>query len=285
MPTYEPDSWNDGNGDQYSNNCYDYAVDKKSGQPVPHKSQPGDGSGRRLTSLDCNNPADDTGVDDAAERDGLKPSDRDSDCDPGCWKVALVISPDDYHWYRQDDDGSWSHKPGHGEATNKDASGNDISDPEAADRDYGWTDYSTFCGYFCVCRDLITVGVPRRREEGKGLLAHALIHSGIEDPNWELTSSEESELNELLSVLPEIPDFELRQEIPAFLVTDVQMAGERGTIWSQPSIVGFTPDEGPRRVYQDETRVFDWLYERAMQQEFGDAVAAAFDQTRPEIGS
>ena len=31
----------------------------------------------------------------------------------GAYAVLLVICPDrDYHWYRQDADGTWSHKPG-----------------------------------------------------------------------------------------------------------------------------------------------------------------------------
>lgn len=38
----------------------------------------------------------------------------------------------DFHWYRLDDNGLWSQKPGHGPATNKDGLGNLISDPRKA---------------------------------------------------------------------------------------------------------------------------------------------------------
>jgi len=54
----------------------------------------------------------------------------------GSYKVALVFSNDDYHWYRQNPDGTWSHKPGITQVTNLDASGNLIYNPKMADRDY-----------------------------------------------------------------------------------------------------------------------------------------------------
>jgi len=41
--------------------------------------------------------------------------------------------PADYHYMRQDSDGTWSHKPGEEEVTNLDYSGDVITDPRAAD--------------------------------------------------------------------------------------------------------------------------------------------------------
>lgn len=80
------------------------------------------------------------------------------------YAVALVYGPIyqkgqiigyDYHWYRQNPDGSWSHKPGHGPVTNLDASGNVIFDPNLANRrteyaDGVVVDYSEFVGYYYV---------------------------------------------------------------------------------------------------------------------------------------
>ena len=67
------------------------------------------------------------------------------------YKVALVIDPShDYHWYRQNPDGSWSHKPGHTEVINTDASGNVIYCPETCNRNYGGVNYSVFCGYYMI---------------------------------------------------------------------------------------------------------------------------------------
>ena len=63
-----------------------------------------------------------------------------------------------YHFYRQDDNGLWSHKDGNLPATNVDAIGNIISDPKYADRNYGpdkrynykSLNYSDFCSYYCI---------------------------------------------------------------------------------------------------------------------------------------
>lgn len=69
-------------------------------------------------------------------------------CSPGTYKVALVMSPgQDYHWYRQDADGFWSHKPGlGGEITRSHASTELISDPSLLEDQY----YSQFIGFFEV---------------------------------------------------------------------------------------------------------------------------------------
>lgn len=65
----------------------------------------------------------------------------------GAYKVALVIAPNlDYHWYRQDSDGLWSHKPGTTPVTRLDNSNNLIIDPQTANRG----PYTEFIGYFEV---------------------------------------------------------------------------------------------------------------------------------------
>lgn len=40
----------------------------------------------------------------------------------------------DYHWYRQNPDGTWSHKPGKTEVRDWDYDGNPILDPEHSNR-------------------------------------------------------------------------------------------------------------------------------------------------------
>ena len=74
-------------------------------------------------------------------------------CNSGCYKVALVIGPKttggyDYHWYRQDADGLWSHKRGSNSPTRTDAADKLIIDPETASRNYSNCNYSTFVGFF-----------------------------------------------------------------------------------------------------------------------------------------
>uniref|UniRef100_A0A6C0HNK3 Uncharacterized protein n=1 Tax=viral metagenome TaxID=1070528 RepID=A0A6C0HNK3_9ZZZZ len=61
-----------------------------------------------------------------------------------------------FHFYRQDNDGKWSHKPGISSVDNKDASNKLIYVPHFANRDYrkeGDDDslyYNEFCGYYCI---------------------------------------------------------------------------------------------------------------------------------------
>jgi RHS repeat-associated protein len=146
-PAYEPDRWNDPRT-QYSTNCYAYAANDPDGHPLGTKPQPGEESGQMFTQLTGDNVAA------AAERDGMTRAPGPVPKD-GYYLVALVIAPGvDYHWYRQDNDGSWSHKPGHTKATNLDNSGNPITNPENADRGI----YSEFYGYFYVPEGGIKTG-------------------------------------------------------------------------------------------------------------------------------
>ena len=53
------------------------------------------------------------------------------------YKGAMVVDRGNtFHFYRQNKDGTWSHKPGVLPVTNKDASGKKIYVPHFADRDY-----------------------------------------------------------------------------------------------------------------------------------------------------
>lgn len=76
-------------------------------------------------------------------------------CDPRFYKGAMVVAPGrDYHYYRFNDDGFWSHKPGYKPSTRYDSDHNLVLDPKLAGRDYGGTlNYKDFCGYYCVPRD------------------------------------------------------------------------------------------------------------------------------------
>jgi hypothetical protein len=156
LPQYDPARWNDGNGIQYHNNCYNYACDTVTGT----YAWPGRGSGHPFSVPSC------AGVSAGAQGDGLVATTAGESCGcGGCWfKVALVFwsgpySEDDggylwdFHFYRQDSDGTWSHKPGGNPATNLDQSGNPITDPQTADRGK----YTEFCGFFCVRKDSITI--------------------------------------------------------------------------------------------------------------------------------
>jgi hypothetical protein len=140
-------------------NCYDYAFNnydltqKNTSQPgeLPNAIKDNLGSNyscpltnSRLIS-DHNGPK--TGTD-------IIPTTRDTVCPANTYKIALVMDPnDDYHFLRQNSDGTWSHKPGKGFVTNKDFSGNIITDPETADMKSDSYNYDHFCSYFCISTD------------------------------------------------------------------------------------------------------------------------------------
>ena len=78
-------------------------------------------------------------------------------CPPNYHKGAMVVDPGNtFHFYRQNNDGTWSHKPGTLPVTNLDADKQPIFTPYTANRDYskpGESDpinYTNFCGYYCI---------------------------------------------------------------------------------------------------------------------------------------
>lgn len=79
-------------------------------------------------------------------------------CKKNYYKGSMVVDTDHtFHFYRQNADGKWSHKPGTLPVTDKDANGNPIFIPHFANRNYsnGNNDsneinYNDFCGYYCI---------------------------------------------------------------------------------------------------------------------------------------
>jgi hypothetical protein len=78
------------------------------------------------------------------------------------YKAAMTVDPGHtFHFYRQNPDGNWSHKPGTLKVTNKDSRENEILIPHYADRNYTKNrkkgdepiKYSDFCGYYCIPND------------------------------------------------------------------------------------------------------------------------------------
>jgi hypothetical protein len=207
IPQYNPAPWNDFNqlginGVQFKNNCYNYACNIANNT----FAQPGVGGGNPYTAFDC------ASVGAGVLADGLIFS---SDFLLGCLgldfsnRVALVIWPGvDFHFYRQDRSGMWSHKPGRTEATDKDNSGNLIANPETANRG----PYTVFCGYYCSRRELVTVGkkaaiaasispgseeISTSAEESLSInqardsvTVRLLIFSGRPDPEWTISTEE-----------------------------------------------------------------------------------------------
>lgn len=142
-PAYTPGPWNSV-GVQPNNNCYNYAND----QVTRAFAQPGRASGVKLDALDCGS------VDTAAQADGLArvPGFGRSLASGQGWYVALVIWPGwDYHWYRQDGGGCWSHKPGATSVADIDNAGTRIADPRSCDRG----PYAVFCTFMTTDNNVV----------------------------------------------------------------------------------------------------------------------------------
>lgn len=167
-PQYEPDRWNKRKELRETHNCFAYAMnvhdpkqvkdcllDKNCNVPF---HQPGSASGhpgfrtRRLKTCP------DMVARLLGDNPSMKMTTFTGKCPPHTSKIALVVDPDeDYHFFRQDSNGLWSHKPGGTAVTNVDANDKLIYDPLLASRDYRVSgsklDYDTFCAYMCVPRD------------------------------------------------------------------------------------------------------------------------------------
>ena len=86
---------------------------------------------------------------------GAYQCDPDKPCSKGFYKIMLVKAPDpmyqDFHFYRQDKDGTWSHKQGWGYGPTKlDADGKVIIDPRYSNRNFKPFNYSVVCSSMCV---------------------------------------------------------------------------------------------------------------------------------------
>lgn len=153
-PDYEPRRWNTKDNIQSTHNCYAYVLNKiasgRDDKPQPGtrvEFQPiGDGEYNCMTFYQRMK----------ADIPGFYLTDFKTKCNPGFYKgfIALAVNKEtdaiDYHFYRQDSDMFWSHKPGRTEATKLDASGKKIINPLIANRKYDHFDYNIPCFFFCV---------------------------------------------------------------------------------------------------------------------------------------
>jgi hypothetical protein len=130
--------------------------DKKGCEPISH--QPGGTKGlskllHKKGSRKCKT------VENLIHKDipEITPVSFDARCPVGKSKIALVVHPgEDYHFYRQDSDGWWSHKDGSNTVKRFDAEGVPIWNPQTAARNYRGNgsilNYKDFCGFYCVPR-------------------------------------------------------------------------------------------------------------------------------------
>lgn len=161
-PKLDLDKWNKNKYIQNSHNCYAYALNmidpnnvnsckklmKKKLKCQKITPQPGMNYG----FVDKSNPRNYTCKKVSRRMLGDSPKmeklNKDEKVPDGYYKIALTHRSDgsDYHFYRQDSNGLWSHKSGWKPAKNVDESNKLITNPEKADRGT----YDVFCGYYKV---------------------------------------------------------------------------------------------------------------------------------------
>ena len=157
---YRPDRYNKYTGVQGSLNCYAYAMDylkipktctlDKCDVSYP---QPGHASGYPRWSEIKGKRCPDVLARIKGDIPKVRMSSFEQKCPKKMRKIAVVTDPDqDYHFYRQDKDGFWSHKPGSTKVQRTDTTGRPIYDPQLAARNNKASNlnYDRFCGYMCV---------------------------------------------------------------------------------------------------------------------------------------
>jgi len=119
---YNPDKYNKINSIKQTHNCYSYALGKIV-KGLKSKAQPGYASGFSYiqdSDYDCQKFS--TRLKQDNPMSYLESF--DESCVAGFYKVFLALDvKNDYHWWRHDNTGYWSHKPGASDVIDKDGSG------------------------------------------------------------------------------------------------------------------------------------------------------------------
>lgn len=137
-PCFDPAPWNEP-AIIHNANCYGYALNIKDWVHIGDLAlRPSPGT----TSVYFNKVV----------ADGLHPAPRRNPPPVAGHYLVAMVSGQGWHWYRQDSDGTWSHKMGELPATNRDASGKLITNPLYADRGR----HINFEGFFYVPQDGVT---------------------------------------------------------------------------------------------------------------------------------
>ena len=192
MPRYKPSRWNRDSNVRDSHNCYAYFLNvvspkitrackksRKRGKKC-RRPHPGYSLGfpaiktvrSHMTCFDMNNRV-------TKENPHVRVVSDSEKCKPSEYKGALVLASHpwgdkaDYHFYRENDSGYWSHKDGPEKATDRDAEGKKIRDPRRASRDYRkgkkiGRKYDRFCNFYCVKRQPEKARIKTRKYRKRG---------------------------------------------------------------------------------------------------------------------
>jgi hypothetical protein len=150
-PKYQPNKWNNKESVKYNHNCYAYVLNtiaKREGKPQP-------GYFANFPPIN----KDDYNCQAFYERlkkdiPSLYLTTFNEKCKKGFYKGFIAIDnkeeDQDYHFYRQDNTGYWSHKPGRQDAVDYDSDFKKIKNPVIANRKYKYFNYSKPCFFFCL---------------------------------------------------------------------------------------------------------------------------------------
>lgn len=154
-PQFDPGRWNNKRKIRKTHNCYAYVLDIVN-DSFNKKPQPGYHSGYLHMSDDDIRSCDKLMERVRADNPTVLKSSFDSRCPRGFRKGYAAVDTSenpDYHFYRLDDDATWSHKPGSTKARMENFDGKIIVRPDSARRESNSHNYNKSCGYFCFNPD------------------------------------------------------------------------------------------------------------------------------------
>lgn len=150
-PPFDPARWNDKKKIRKTHNCYAYVFDIIN-ENFDRKPQPGYYSGYDHMSNDEIRSCDKLMERVKSDNPSVISSTFDKKCPKGYRKGYVAVDTSDnpdYHFYRLDKDGTWSHKPGSTRARMENFDGKVILRPDKARRESESHYYDRSCGYFC----------------------------------------------------------------------------------------------------------------------------------------
>lgn len=149
-PLYDVDKWNTDLKIQKTHNCYAYVLDII--KAFTSKPQPGYSSGFGYLSDKDIRSCDRMFERITSDNPSIIKIKYNQKCPKDYRKGYMAVDDGDntdYHFYRLDKDGLWSHKPGATKVKKTNSDGKKIIFPHLSKRKSNSHDYKKSCGYFC----------------------------------------------------------------------------------------------------------------------------------------
>lgn len=129
---YEPDEWNSDDLIRDNSNCYAYAINYQSTTTFGGITDGPFAGGTTISNLTYDKAYQILWFDSRLYSFSVRKIEKYEKCPEGYYKIALYVNTtkQDAHFYRQNSDGTWSHKFGSAPVTNLDYADNVIYDPD-----------------------------------------------------------------------------------------------------------------------------------------------------------